>query len=153
MNLDFRSEGPLSHTEIIPLTAGEVKNVSFDTAPAGEDGNCVIFFALGNTGNNYDIWIDDIVFEAKEQVTGGVGDFLIKLSDFPDKESLRDWILKERGWEFWYEGKRRPDLIRMNKYIEVGQQVGNNFGEKNLLFPLPSHVLIENPRIKQNPGY
>ncbi|RNC66721.1 RagB/SusD family nutrient uptake outer membrane protein [Proteiniphilum sp. X52] len=153
MNLDFRSEGPLSHTEIIPLTAGEVKNVSFDTTSAGEDGNCVIFFALGNTGNNYDIWIDDIVFEAKEQVTGGVGDFLIKLSDFPDKESLRDWILKERGWEFWYEGKRRPDLIRMNKYIEVGQQVGNNFGEKNLLFPLPSHVLIENPRIKQNPGY
>ena len=34
-----------------------------------------------------------------EQAADG-GDAIIKqLSDFPDKESLRDWILKERGWE------------------------------------------------------
>jgi len=153
INLDFRAEGPLSHTQVIPLVAGEVKEVSFDTGAAGEDGNCVIFFALGNTGDNYDLWIDAVELEAKEQTSGGAGDFLVKLADFPSKDHLRDWILKERGWEFWYEGKRRADLIRMGKYIEVGQQIGTNFSEKNLLFPIPSHVLIENPKIKQNTGY
>ncbi|MDR1090706.1 MAG: RagB/SusD family nutrient uptake outer membrane protein [Prevotella sp.] len=153
MNLDFRAEGPLAHTELIPLEANTIKNVSFDTAPAGSDGICVVFFALGNTGDNYDIWIDAFEFEAKKQVSAGTGNYLVKLSDFPSKESLRDWILKERGWEFWYEGKRREDLIRMGKYIEVGQQIGTNFDEKNLLFPIPSHVLIENPKITQNPRY
>ncbi len=38
-------------------------------------------------------------------------------SDFT-KESLRDAILQERGWEFVYELKRRQDLIRMGKYAE-----------------------------------
>ena len=35
------------------------------------------------------------------------------------KETLRDAILKERGWEFFFECKRRQDLIRMGKYQEV----------------------------------
>lgn len=152
INLDFRAEGPLSHTEVIALKAGEAKEVTFDTGAAGDDGNCVLFFALGNTGGDYDIWIDAVRFEAKEQITGG-GNYQIQLKDFASKDDLNDWILKERGWEFWYEGKRREDLIRMGKYIEVGQKAGSNFGEKNLLFPLPSYVLIENPKIKQNPGY
>lgn len=30
---------------------------------------------------------------------------------------LRDQLLKERGWEFLSEGKRREDLIRMDKFI------------------------------------
>ena len=33
-----------------------------------------------------------------------------------NKTTLRDAILQERGWELFYEGKRRQDLIRMNKY-------------------------------------
>jgi hypothetical protein len=32
---------------------------------------------------------------------------------------LRDAILQERGWEFFYEGKRRADLMRMGKYDVV----------------------------------
>lgn len=35
------------------------------------------------------------------------------------KESLRDAILQERGWEFFFECKRRQDLIRMGKYQQV----------------------------------
>lgn len=77
----------------------------------------------------------------------------LKLADFPDMVSLREHILKERGWEFWYEGKRREDLIRMGKYIEVGQQNASNFDEKNMLFAVPANVIIENSKIKQNPGY
>ncbi|MGO4290918.1 RagB/SusD family nutrient uptake outer membrane protein [Chitinophaga sp. RAB17] len=35
------------------------------------------------------------------------------------KETLRDAILQERGWEFFFECKRRQDLIRMDKYQSV----------------------------------
>lgn len=35
------------------------------------------------------------------------------------KETLRNAILQERGWEFFFECKRRQDLIRMGKYESV----------------------------------
>jgi hypothetical protein len=77
----------------------------------------------------------------------------LKLNGFPSKDSLRNYILKERGWEFWYEGKRREDLIRMGKYIETGKQNAFNFSDKNFLFPVPQGAMIENPNLKQNDGY
>ena len=70
-----------------------------------------------------------------------------------DVYKRQDWILKERGWEFWYEGKRREDLIRMGKYVETGKKYSTNFSEKNLLFPIPTSVIIENSHIEQNPHY
>lgn len=35
------------------------------------------------------------------------------------KETLRNAILQERGWELFFECKRRQDLIRMNKYESI----------------------------------
>ena len=49
------------------------------------------------------------------QVKGRSNAKLLVLSDY-NKNTLRDAILQERGWELFYEGKRRADLIRMNKY-------------------------------------
>jgi hypothetical protein len=40
---------------------------------------------------------------------------LLVLANY-NQSTLRDAILQERGWEFFFEGKRRQDLIRMNKY-------------------------------------
>jgi len=48
----------------------------------------------------------------------------ISLSDFSSTQALRMHILKERGWEFYAERKRRLDLIRMNKYIEFAKNRG-----------------------------
>ena len=151
VQFEIRIEGPLSHMETISLKAGEVKEFSTQTGKATEDKNCALFLALGNSGSGYDLWIDEIEFTAMEQAAEGGEDVMKQLSDFPDKESLRDWILKERGWEFWYEGKRREDLIRMGKYVEIGKQYSSNFSEKNLLFPIPTSVIIENSHIEQNP--
>lgn len=153
IKFDLRIEGPLSHTETISLKAGEVKDFQTQTGKATDNKNCAFFIALGNTGGNYDLWIDDIELTAIEQASEGGDSILKQLSDFPDKEALRNWILKERGWEFWYEGKRREDLIRMGKYIETGKKYSNNFSEKNLLFPIPTSVIIENSHIQQNPHY
>lgn len=60
------------------------------------------------------------------------------------KESLRDALLEERGWEFVFECKRRQDLIRMGKYEQkvneylnaIGLQPVINFS-KDKYFPYP----------------
>ena len=67
---------------------------------------------------------------------------------------MRDQILKDRGAELWCEGVRREDLIRHGKYLEVARSVGASFvSQKNLLYPIPSYALNENPNLVQNPGY
>ncbi len=68
--------------------------------------------------------------------------------------SWKDQLLKERGWEFWYESKRRRDLIRMGKFIDYAHQRGVvNAAAKDTLFPIPQSALDANPLLFQNPGY
>ena len=73
--------------------------------------------------------------------------------------SLND-ILDEWGREFYFEGRRRIDLIRFDKYAKNykwqwkgGNYNGTNFDEYRSIFPIPTKDLIVNEKIKQNPGY
>lgn len=77
----------------------------------------------------------------------------IALADFSTKEALRDHILDERRWEFWYEGKRRRDLLRMDKYIEFAIERGHPAQDKHKLFPIPQTEVDANSQMVQNPGY
>lgn len=70
------------------------------------------------------------------------------------KESLRDSILQERGWEFFYEGKRRADLIRMGKYESIVNAYLVSIGEppaismpKNRYFSYPQGQVNLNPNL------
>ncbi len=79
---------------------------------------------------------------------------LYNLADFPTKESLRDQILIERGWEFFTEGLRRQDLIRHGKFISSAQERGKNLAQPHhVLFPIPQTELDANPALQQNPSY
>jgi hypothetical protein len=82
---------------------------------------------------------------------------LLALSGFPTKESLRDAILDERGWEFYFEGKRREDLIRHGKFISSKRNHPvhpvPNAEEWRKLFPIPLEEILNNPLMVQNPGY
>lgn len=77
----------------------------------------------------------------------------IALSEYPSKVQLRDHILDERRWEFWYEGKRRRDLLRAGKYIEAAKNRGKNATDKHKLFPIPQAEIDANTVMEQNPGY
>ncbi|WP_057936189.1 RagB/SusD family nutrient uptake outer membrane protein [Algoriphagus resistens] len=78
----------------------------------------------------------------------------LKLSDFASKEALRMQILDERGWEFYSEGKRRLDLIRMDKLIEFAHARGaTNAKPFHRLYPIPFATLDANPLLTQNEGY
>ncbi|WP_348811382.1 RagB/SusD family nutrient uptake outer membrane protein [Flavobacterium maritimum] len=78
---------------------------------------------------------------------------LLVLSDY-NQASLRDAILQERGWELFYEGKRRADLIRMNKYDVLVNAYHLRVGEaaqikmpQNKYYTYPQSQVNLNPKL------
>lgn len=70
------------------------------------------------------------------------------------KDSFRDAVLQERGWELCFEGHRRYDLVRMGKLQARMQQVNiSTTIPKHNLYPIPQRELDTNRELKQNPGY
>ncbi len=63
-----------------------------------------------------------------------------------------DDILLERGFELYWEGFRRQDLIRFGKFTQAWQEKPVTDATKNL-FPLPTSALDVNENLEQNPGY
>jgi starch-binding outer membrane protein, SusD/RagB family len=70
-------------------------------------------------------------------------------------------ILDERGRELFWEGHRRTDLIRYDKFVEDtyvwqwkgGVKSGVGVSSHRKLFPLPVQDLNVNSNLKQNTGY
>ena len=71
------------------------------------------------------------------------------------------FLLDERGREFYYEAQRRTDLVRFGKYTDGnynwqwkgGIYNGANTDKHLNIFPIPGDEVSANPNIKQNPGY
>ena len=77
-----------------------------------------------------------------------------EINDINDKTAFRDHLLDERGWEFCWEGMRRPDLIRHGKLISNALDRGKVMAEnKHILYAIPQSVCYENPQITQNDGF
>lgn len=97
----------------------------------------------------------DLINQVKSRAKAPV----LILGNFPSKESLRDAILEERGWEFYFEGKRREDLIRHGKYVSSKRNHPvhpvPSAEDFRVLIPIPQAELDANshPDMKQNPGY
>lgn len=95
----------------------------------------------------------DLVNQLRSRAFPGNPDKLLSLSDF-DKESFRNHLLAERGWELYAEGYRREDLIRHGKLVSNAQERGISTAEPyQVLFPIHQNELDLNPNLVQNPGY
>jgi len=62
-------------------------------------------------------------------------------------------LLAERGREFAWEGWRRNDLIRFDKFNAPRDFITKPTDPKYKIFPIPLVHLNANPNMKQNPGY
>lgn len=91
----------------------------------------------------------DLINQIRERANADV----IILTDYPDKESLRDFILAERGREFYDEGLRREDMIRHGKFISNAVSRGLNAQPFHVIYPIPQDQIDNNPNLEQNPGY
>ncbi|MDO4164265.1 MAG: RagB/SusD family nutrient uptake outer membrane protein [Bacteroides sp.] len=82
-------------------------------------------------------------------------------ADIKNTYSLND-ILDEWSREFFYEGRRRIDLIRYGRFggtsdykwqWKGGTQAGTNFSSNLNIFAIPDTDLNTNSNLVQNPGY
>lgn len=74
-----------------------------------------------------------------------------------------DFLIDERGREFYYEGHRRTDLVRFGKFTggeylwqwKGGAMAGTSTSDHLDLFPIPGDELSANPNYNgvNNPGY
>lgn len=60
-----------------------------------------------------------------------------------------DDILKERGFELYWEGVRRQDMVRFGKLNAARQEKPATTAKKNL-YPIPTSALDVNSNLKQN---
>lgn len=66
--------------------------------------------------------------------------------------TLQD-VLDERGRELYWEGHRRGDLIRFQKFNDSWAEKGSNADAFRVLYTIPQLAVDSNPNLKQNPGY
>lgn len=80
----------------------------------------------------------------------------------PLNNATLDDICAEWAREFWFEGRRRMDLIRFNKFAGQsdykwefmgGEAKGTPFPSFRKVFAIPQADLSNNPNLKQNNGY
>lgn len=72
-----------------------------------------------------------------------------------------DFILDERARELYWEGFRRTDLVRYNKFVEStylwpwkgGVASGTSVASFRKIYPIPSSDISSNVKLTQNPGY
>ena len=72
-----------------------------------------------------------------------------------------NYVIDERARELYWEGFRRTDLIRFNRFTEDtyvwpfkgGVKNGSGVASFRTLYPIPAAELGSNPNIKQNTGY
>ena len=71
------------------------------------------------------------------------------------RDCTLDNILDERLLELCWEGWRRPDLIRFNKYNSLyeGSDAIDESDGHTTVFPIPADVRALNNNLTQNPGY
>jgi hypothetical protein len=62
-------------------------------------------------------------------------------------------MLAERGRELYYEGWRRNDLIRFEKFNDPVDQRPNKSDKTKTIYPIPQRAVDTNPNLKQNAGY
>jgi len=78
-----------------------------------------------------------------------------------DTDLTLDFILDERGREFFFEAQRRTDLVRFGKltsdaYIwtwKGGVATGKAVDKKFNIYPIPADDMGSNPNLVQNEGY
>jgi SusD family. len=82
-------------------------------------------------------------------------------AEISDDALTLDFILDERGREFFFEAQRRTDLIRYKKFTgnsyiwtwKGNVQAGVSVNEHYNIFPLPADEVGSNSNLTQNPEY
>ena len=86
------------------------------------------------------------------QVRKRAGIANLPTADAASKDAFNAAILRERGWELYFEGVRKMDLVRHGKWESALKAAGKIPGPSPY-FPIPQYVLDLKEGIEQTPGY
>ena len=150
------------------LGAPKYRNVTSTGAPGSSTGFSDIDFPMFRLGDAY-------LMYAEAVVRGGGGSRAQALTyvnalrtraygnasgNIADAQLTLDFLRDERARELFWEGHRRTDLIRFDRFTTAGVWAwkGNVAAGKTTeafrnLYPLPVTELSANPNLKQNTGY
>ena len=144
--------------------------IKFNNVP--HDMNAVDYAGVAATKNFSDIdWplirLGEIHLIYAEACMHAGGDASVQVKALANRagvsapsEITEEFLMAERARELMWEGHRRTDLIRYNKWISGYNWTykGGNFGGQDLpahfkVFPVPSTELSTNLDLEQNEGY
>ncbi len=160
--LKDRKGNPLFYTkEVTMIVSGPTLETAGIRTQKYEPDNA----NLGNPENDYILmrYSDALLMKAEAALRGGTGGAAMARTIL-DEIQLRaklpvvvaaatlDEIYDERGKELWFEGWRRNDMIRFEKFLLPRELKPNTSDPKYALYPLPADALF-NANAKQNPGY
>jgi hypothetical protein len=149
----------------------DITNIDNPGAPPNDGARSQKFFPVppmngGGSSNDFPIYrYADILLMKAECLIRSGGDATLAgnlvtqvrsragLAALPSNPTL-DNIYDERGFELTWEGHRRQDMIRFDKFLLAHGLAPDKTSEPwRLLFPIPTSILNANPSLKQNPGY
>lgn len=146
------------------------RNMSYDAQGVGTPGFSLTFpdtdFPMFRLGDIYLMYAEAVARGAggsQTTATGYVNDLRTRANapTISESELTLDFILDERARELCWEGHRRTDLIRHNKFTggdyiwtwKGNSKDGRATDAKYDLFPLPAADVNGNPNLTQNPNY
>ena len=150
------------------LPAPKYRNVTSTGEPGSSGGFADVDFPMFRLGDAYLMYAEAVVRGGGGSRATAVG-YINALrarayggtsGNITDAQMTVDFIRDERARELFWEGHRRTDLIRFDRFTTNGVWAwkGNVAAGKTTeafrnLFPLPATELSSNPNLKQNPGY
>jgi hypothetical protein len=146
----------------------DVPSLDNPGAPAQAGVRCVKFYPVlpmngGGASNDFPIfrYADILLMKAECHVrlgNAGAAKQYVDMTrqraglDVLSANPTLDDIYNERGFELSWEGHRRQDMIRFDKFLQPNLFRGAS-DEYRKLFPIPTSALNANPLLKPNPGY
>lgn len=168
-NQFFRSGQSLQVTDLLDPKAGYAVPKFQNKTSTGADGQNPTFpdtdYPLFRVAEAYLIYAEAVTRDAS---AGDPSTALSYVNDVRERAGLTtditsseldpEFLLEERGREFFWEAKRRTDLVRFGRFTgsdyvwawKGGAQNGTSIGACRALYPLPAGELAANPNLPEN---
>ena len=150
------------------LPAPKYQNVTSKGVPGSSTGFSDVDYPMFRLADAYLMYAEAVLRGAggtRAQAVAYVNQLRARVygnasGNIADADLTLDFILAERARELLWEGHRRTDLIRFERFTAAGVwawkggvEAGRVTAAFRNLYPLPSTELLANPNLKQNTGY
>ncbi len=168
INAGLDMDNPLDYTQGVNVT--KFRNRSSDGSTSGNDPYFVdTDYPMFRLADSYLMYAEAVLRGGngtKAQALTYVNKVIERAygntsANISEADLTLDFLLEERGREFYWEGTRRQDLIRFGKFTtgdylwpwKGGVAGGKALESHRVVYPIPAAELAANPNAQQNDNY